>query len=119
MTQNKDCLNVVLVGVIAAALLSAAAVALLAPAPNSRPIMVADKRAIKFEASGGPFARAGEWVTDPTTGARVCRLTRDLYRGMVMTLGTCSDWVNGLPNENEGMSWLRYPIINIEGTWRP
>lgn len=66
-----------------------------------------------------PFARAGQWVTDPRTGARICRLTRNLYRGMTMVGAMCDEWTAGRPTEDEGTPWLRENQIHVEGTWRP
>ncbi len=60
----------------------------------------------------GVIARQGEQVTDPTTGAVVCTLTKDIRGGDSMTTHAFADWqipdppVEGTPIK--ACAWLRF-----------
>lgn len=69
------------------------------------------------------IAKAGQWITNPG-GIHVCRLTSDLWSGMIMRADLCGDWIGPKPVIGQKVSWLRCRFnggcqINIEGEWRP
>ena len=89
---------------------------------NVRRIIPEEPPATTGLPAGTPIASAGQWVTHPD-GTLVCRLTRPITVGMVMTLESCEDWQEPKPSYAQTVPWLRnnrgFGQIHVERNWRP
>lgn len=120
-TVPKDYLMPVLIATLCAAILAIGAVTNFTlrrePPEPIAPV-------IQSAASVGPIARAGEWITNPEDGSRVCRLRTAIVRGMTFTRNLCEDWQGPVPQWAQTVPWLRWTPngggkIMVEGRWRP
>lgn len=71
-----------------------------------------------------PIARAGEWITNPEDGTRVCKLNQDLGWGKTMDVSLCDNWQGPKPSAGQQVPYLRWgphigTQIYVEGQWRP
>lgn len=116
MSAPKDCLTPVLIVTLCAASLTLVAVTNFTlrrePPEPIAPV-------IQSAASVGLIARAGEWITNPEDGSRVCRLRTAIARSMTFTRDLCEDWQGPVPQWAQTVPWLRGGKIMVEGRWRP